>query len=608
LERLLIYIKFWFLPQRERLMMTINLEKLRTPQFIFIIYSLLAFLLIMIFRFIFPGAPAPLITYSRNWRLVNGIIEVFNLFPSIAFSGLVIPFGLASLEEHYQSFSEMFFKRLVSSVITVIFASVIYGAIFFFAFPMALNYKENMQYSGDMYKLAKKNAQECKESGNWIEASQFLDICDRIWYKSPELAALRDEITINLHEDFSEKSEERARARAAFARHSRGLEIVPLYEEQRPVDAAQAIAMSKEAFNDKRYYDSHWLANLGTRLAGSGSVEAANSAQLASEAWNMISSQAPNAKEARLYELFEIKLSGYQAMEMGDWIRAFYIFQDLLTYTPDDPDVKNFLAVSEKSANEIAFFIDEMEVSLGENLNGAVFSLPSGDGRAVLRFHGLTTSEDIAYGIGFEYMEFDANMNPKISAASRYAKLTPLTLNGKHQILILSHALDRFNEENDFKTEWLLGGSITGGIFLDISFEDLILISDVRRGLTNLRINELFTASQKLENEGYVSQIFQAEILNRIGTVMYFLPMAIFVIVIAWRYRAKEKPRYLFVLLLPVLPIVFHGFIFLYRSVINTIGIWLILSLGFTAALIVFIAALAVILFISLVSLAAQHS
>jgi hypothetical protein len=84
--------------------------------------------------------------------------------------------------------------------------------------------------------------------------------------------------------------------------------------------------------------------------------------------------------------------------------------------------------------------------------------------------------------------------------------------------------------------------------------------------------------------------------------------MAIFVIIIAWRYRTKKKPRYLFVLLLPVLPIVFHGFVFLYRSVFNTLGIWLVLSFGFTAALVIFIAVMAVTLFISLLSLAGQRA
>jgi len=588
-------------------MMTINTDKMRSPQNIFVIYSLAAFLLIMIFRFIFPGSEAPLLLYSRKWRFLHGVLEIFNMFPAVAFSALVIPFGIFSLEDRYQSFSEMFFKHLVSSVITAIVAAILYGLIFFLVFPLVKNYEENLIYSGDMYRLAKKSALECRDSGDWEKASQFLDICDHVWYNSPELKSLREEVTIKLHEDVSEKSEEKNRARAALAADYHFSDIVPLSEDQKPVDAAQAITMSRVAFKERRYYDSHWLANLGTRLAVRGSVEAANAARLASEAWNMIASLAPNAKEERLFELYNLKLSGYQAMASGEWIRAFYIFQELLTYTPDDPDAKNFIAVSEKNAKEIAFFIEEMELSLGENLNGAIFSIPGADGRAVLRFNSLTTTDDVAYGAGFEYMEFDSNMTPKTSVVSQYAKLTPFILDGKPQVYVLTHALDRFDKNNDFKGEWLIGSPVVGGIFLNISYEDLLIITDVRRGLTNLRINELFAASKKLENYGYISQIFQAEIFNRLGCVLYFLPMAIFIIAFAWRYRTKGKPRYLFVILLPVLPVVFHGFVFLYRSVINTLGIWLILSFGFTTALIIFIAAMAVTLFISLITLAAQH-
>jgi len=586
----------------------INTDKFRSPQFIFFIYTLVAIVVIMIYKFILPGEPVPLIIYSRNWRLVQGLIEVFNLFPAIVFSGLVIPFGIATMEENFKSFSDIFFKRFFSSIVTVIVTSIIYGIIFFVVYPMSVTYKENMRYSGEIYQIAKKNALECKDEGEWFDASQFFNMCDQIWYNSPELKELKDAITINLQEDSSLKGKEKARARAALTADYRNLDVTPLSASQSPLDAAQAITMSETAFKEKRYYDSHWLANLGTRLAERGSVEAANAARLASDAWNMITALAPTAKEMRLYELYNLKVSGYQAMEAGEWILAFYIFQELLTYTPDDPDTKNFLDVSEKKAKETAFFIDEMELSVGDILHGAIFSLPSGDGRAVLRFTNLTTLEDVAYGLGFEYMEFDANMIPRASVKSRYAKLTPFTLNGKPQVLILTHALDRMNKDNYFQSEWLLGSSVTSGIFLDTSYEDLVLITDVRRGLHNLRINELFAASKKLEEEGYINQIFQAEILNRLGSIMYFLPMSIFVIVIAWRYRAKEKPRYLFILLLPVLPVVFNGLTFLYRSVINTLGIWLVLSFGFTSALIIFIASVTLTLFVSLVSLSAQHS
>jgi len=588
--------------------MTINAEKLRTPQFIFIVYVLVSSLLIMIFRFIFPGSEAPLPIYSFNWRLLQGALTLFDFLPALAFSALVVPFGIASFEEKYQSFSDIFFKRLLVSVITAICAAVVYGLIFFLVLPMLKNYEENLRFSGELYQLAKKNAYERRESGDWQEASQFLAICDNIWFNSPELSDLRDDVEINIVRLQSEESRERSNARLAITREWRGADISPLSGTQQPLDAAQALSMYETAFLEERYFDAHWLATLAGRIAESGSPEAVNSARLAGEAWNKISSQAPNRREERLYQLHSIKVSGYQAMSVGDWIRAFYIFQELLALTPDDPDVVNFLAASERGAKEYAFFLDEMELSLGEILTGAVFSLPSGTGRAVLRFFSLTTSEDVAYVMGFEYMDFDVNSNMRTSVSASYAKLLPFNLDEKSQVLVLTHVLDRLNKNNSYEGEWLVGRKTAGGILLDVSFEDLLLLSEVRHGLSNLQIDELFTASKKLDNLGYVYQIFQAEILNRFASVLFFLPMAVFILILGWRYRAKKKPRYLFVLLLPILPIVFHGFVFMYRSVLNIFGIWLVLSLGFTAALIVLIAALGLLLVVSLIILAGQHS
>lgn len=588
--------------------MTFSFEKLRSPNGIFIIYMLVSCLLIMIFRFILPGSESPLWIYSFNWRLTRGLLELFNLFPALALSALVIPFGFVSFDENYKSFSEVFFKRLLVSVIIAICAAVVYGVIFFLALPVVKNSEENMRFEGELYHLARTHLQERRNSGDWQEASKFFAICDQIWPGNPELSDLKIEIEVNLQKLVSLESEERERARTALGREWRSADVSTLSGDQRSVNATQAISMSLSAFNEQRYFDAHWLATLGERLAIAGSPEAANAARLASDAWNMISSQAPNQRERRLYDIYNLKLSGYQAMNTGDWILAYYIFRELLEQTPDDPDAVNFLAASERGALETAFFIDEMELSLGEILTGAMFSLPSQNGRAVARFSSLTASADIAYGMGFEYMAFDANSRPLASVRSRYAKLIPFTVDGAQKVLILTHALNRFDKNNFYDGEWLIGGKTPGGILLDRSFEDILLLLNVRRGLPSLQIDELYVASGKFDSAGYVYQIFQAEILNRLSSALFFLPMAITVIIIAWRYRPKTKPRYFFILMLPVLPVVFTGFVFLYRSVLNTLGIWLVLSMGFTPALIVLIVVVTLALFISLIALAAQHT
>ncbi|MDR1252575.1 MAG: hypothetical protein LBK62_10480 [Treponema sp.] len=594
--------------------MKISKETFRSPQAIFIIYIAAASLLIMGFRFIFPGEAAPLPIYSRNWRYIRGVLDIFTVFPALAMSALVAPFGLAVYEDYHSGFSPQFFKRLFVPIIIAICAAALYGVIFFLALPVARDREENMRYSGELYRLAKERAQTHSRAGEWLEASQFIGICDRVWPNSPELTTLRTEINVRLDENRFEEEDERAAARAELADDTQSAAMTSLPGRRQPLDTADAIGQGEAAFNERRYFDAHWFATLGERLARAGSPEAVTAARLAARAWNQIESQQPSFREERLYSLYRLKQSGYEAMVSGDWIRAYYLFQELQKQTPDDPDVVNFLAACEKGTTEIAFFIDEIEVSLGAILTGAVFSLPSGAaGRAVLRFSSLSASPDFAYGIGLEYMSFDAQSRPLFHLEAPYAKLLPFTVDDRRQVLVLMRALARYDQNLRWEPEWILEGTAARSsagdaqIILDMSYETFILLSQIRQGLPNLQIGELFDASKMIGAVGYVPQVFEAEILNRLGTVLFFLPMSIAAIIIGWRFRAKSRVRYLFIPLLPLLPIVFNGMTHLYRSVLNILGIWLITALGFSMALVVFIVALAVSFILSLIVLAAQH-
>ena len=571
---------------------------LKTPGAIFIIYMLVGFVVVMCFRFIFPGSVEPLPIFAREWRLLIGLLDYFNLFPALAFAALVIPFSLLSyenlkpIENSGTKYSAEHFKRLSAPVAVAVTAALIYGLIFFLFVPTVKNSKENMIFKAQLYQLARERALVYSRAGQWLEASQFLDICESIWPTSPGLAALRDDI--DAHFDVYLYYERLARVQAhqalAAGGNWRGAALSSLPGQQQPPDATQALVMGEAAFAEGRYFDAHWLATLAERLAIPGSPEAANAARLASRAWNEINSLAPSRLDQRRFALFEMKRSGYQAMVSGEWIQAFYIFSELITLTPHDRDVVNFLAASERGVEELAFFIDEMPIVLGDILTGAVFSLPGREAgsRAILRFSGLSLLPDVAYGVGFEYIRFDVYSSPVASLHAPYVKLLPFNVNDRQQVMIQMQALDRFDESRSWGPEWFLGNGTNSRIILDISYEDFVLLSSVRYGLSNFQINELLAVSRILDgNAGYVPEVFQAEILNRFGA-MFFLPVAIFVIMLGWRFRPKGKQRYFFVLLFPVLPVVFHGVVLLYRFILNNLGILLTISVGFTVAAVVF--------------------
>jgi hypothetical protein len=590
-----------------------NKEKLQSPWVIFIIYVTVGSLLILAFRAIFPGEDSPLPIFSRNWVLIRGLIEIIALFPALAFSALVVPFGIVSDDDYYTRFSPRLFQRLMPPLFTAFAASGLYAILFFLVLPLAQSYEENLSYMGETYRLARERAQVHAEAGEWPEAAQLIGVCDAVWQNSPEISKLRDEIDIQLEE--IRFMENRRIIGAGTRERTNTAAVSAMPGQKEPLNATDAIAMAEIALNEGRLFDAHWLAIVGSRIARAGSPEKTEADRLAARAWNRIELLQPTNDERRVSSLYQIQMTGYEAMVSGDWIRAYYIFQDLIRQSPYDPDVENFLANSEKGTREVAFFIDEMDLSPGESLTNALFSLPAvqgGKGRSVMRIANLSTHPDYAYGVDVEYMVFDSDAQLLFSLNAPYAKFLPFSLEGQQQVLVLMRALSSHDSALRWEPEWEVqaGSPYQPGsaqITLDIDFETFIELSEMRQRLPGMPINELFAISKTAGEMGYITEVYEAEVLNRLGACLFFLPVAVFTIIIGWCFRARQRPRYFFILLLPILPLIFNGMAYLYRTILNTVGISLIFSLGFAAALPVFIAILVLVFIISLIALAAQR-
>jgi hypothetical protein len=505
---------------------------------------------------------------------------------------------------------------MMSPLVTAICAAGLYALLFFLVLPLARNSEANMRFQGEMYRLARDQAFAHRREGQWLEASQFIGICDTVWKNSPELTDLRTEVEIRLDESRTE-----AGLRQAAREQSAGVSALPGQRE--PVDATEALALGRAALNDGRIMDAHWFGTLAGRIARTGSPEAADASRLASSAWNQIEQQRPSPLENRAYSLYQLKLSGYEAMVSGDWIRAFYLFQELIGLDPLDPDAERFLAASERGTREIAFFIDELEISSGETEIGTIFSLPgqsstmyggvrsASQARSVMRVSSLSALPDVAYGIGIEYMAVDSGAGLLFSLRSTYAKFLPITIDGQRQVLVLMRALERYDSSQRWEPEWSIpeGSPARGAaqVILPVSYETFLMLAQMRHGLASLQIRDLFTVRTIAPGTGYIPEVFEAEILSRLGSCLFFLPMAIVAIILGWSYRARRQPRLYFVLMLPVLPLVCNGLAYLCRTGLSIIGTSLVLAIGFSAALPLFIAIVAFSFLLTLILLAAQH-
>jgi hypothetical protein len=607
--------------------MKLKKESFLSPQAIFIYYILASFLAVMVFRFFFPGEPPPLAVFSRSWRIIRGLLNWMNLFPALAMSAMVIPFGFFGAKDRRPaSFSPNFLEVLKGPIFTAISAAVIYGLLCFLAFPLAWDREADMRFRGRLFAESWARVRENAAAGNWVDASRFLAINERIWPDSPDLEDMRTAISVEMEEYRFTRSGGQVAGIPPVSPLSAADTGEP--GRRRPVNAMEALTLADAAFQEARYYDAHWLATLAGRLAREGSVETVEAARAASRAWNAIASLEPNSRELQAIGLYRMKNSGYEAMIAQDWIRGYYIFKELAALTPGDPDAINFLNECEQGLEEIAFFIDESEMALGEILSGAIFSAPrltsSGTsyGRIVLHVRSLEASPDYSYGIGLEVLFFDADGELENRLEAPYAKILPRILGGRQRVLILLRALDRENENRRWEPVWTgpgRPGSVRydgGGemielkdaqALLDMPYEDFLLSTQVRRGVDNFFIGELFTAEKNLGAYGYVPQVFAAEILSRFAEAVYFLPLLILILIAGWRYRAFQRPRFLGIPMLFILPLVFDGVIRIYRAAMNILGIRLVISLDFVPAMVILFAGGFVLFILFLVWLAYQH-
>jgi len=588
---------------------------LDSPAYIFGAYVVVACLAVAVFRAVFPGGEPPLPVFEKSWRQIGWLLDAIALFPALALSGLVLPFGMNKIRRvgPYPSFSdELFAKYFKVPVVTALVASCLYAAMFFLVLPLAQNLQNGMRFSGETYRMARDRAVAHAGNAEWTEASQYLGIADAIWHNSPDLALLRGDVEIGL-------DRERFAYREAAPSGRPQASASNLPGRRDPVDAADAIALGRAAFDEGRMFDAHWLATLGGRLARSGSPEEAVANRLAATSWNEIQRLRPGEAELQRLELFRRRMSGYDAMLGGDWIRAFYVFSGLSAVEPNNPDVRNFLALSEREVGSIAFFLNQMNVTVGRRLTDVLLSMPAEaggpGGRAILRLENLSSTEDMAFAVGLEYMLFDSQLQTVLHLRAPYAKFTPLETgdgNQRPRVLAMLRALDRYDAE----TRWepTVEAAADGIVFsddarllLDVSYDDFLLLSRMGRDVSGMHMVDLFRAASLAAENGHVPRLFQAEILGRLGSGLFLLPTAIAAIAAGWYLRARRFPRYLFVPLLFVLPVVFNGASYVIKAGLNVIGVSLTAAFGFPSALLVFSALLAAAFVGSLLLVASQR-
>jgi hypothetical protein len=617
-------------------------ENVSSPAGIAVIYLLASLVLIGAFRFVFPKDGSLIKIFWLPARLGWGVLDYAALFPALVMSALSMPFGLRKKDAREDDptmtrFSTRFLQSIRGPLFITIFSAAIYGLLLFIVCPLVQNYVSNITFQSRFWRENDKRTRESIAAGKWTEAAGSFALCERVWPENPENSELSEKIAAGLDAanlgSRLQREANREAAQSGFLGNAGSPLFADLSGKRTPVDAAAALRFAEEAYAEERFYDAHWLANLAVRLSRPGAAEIAGASRLASQAWEAIGSLEPNSAEREVYSIYRLKRDGYEAMLGGEWIRAYYIFRQLVIRTPLDVDVANFFSASTQGLLSVAFFSRDIQNDGAGITDGALFSLPwAGGGRLVLRAASIASYDDVCWITGLEVAAFGNDTRPQFRARAPYGKIMPMTIGldeasgSEERVLLLMRALDREDEKQRWEPEWVFydrNGEETrdsaafrneqagAELIFNISYDDFLMALDAGRGTDAFFLRDLFTAANDLGNYGYISEVFQAEIVRRVAEPLAFLPLAVLALIIGWRFRlrsaGRNRARYVFIPMFVILPLVYNAIVQIFRYLINAMSIWSVLFFGFIQAMILTAGVVALLFIISMIILAAQH-
>lgn len=221
--------------------------------------------------------------------------------------------------------------------------------------------------SSTLFNDSLAEARHALENGRVKDAERFLLVCRAIDGKDERYVLLYDEVQV------------------AFVRAAEAAEgVVPETAEpgSDPLwKAANRFYLEAlQARAEGRFLDAHYLAKRSAALY----PLRADVRRLVEETWKDLQRLGPSAEELAASAFYKRKLEGYQKLQEKDYLGAFRLFTELSQDDHADQDVQNYLELSKRGLETVAFFIEEDERAFGRSDQGA-FSMESDSGQGLWR-------------------------------------------------------------------------------------------------------------------------------------------------------------------------------------------------------------------------------
>ena len=335
----------------------------------------------------------------------------------------------------------------------------------------------------------------------------------------------------------------------------------------------KAIDLAEAELKKSDFYSAHYYAMLAYRLAKDTDPNKQNAIRIAAAAWNKINEgfDASLGEEGRV--LYSTKKSGYDAIQVGDYLKAYYIFLDLRGKEKKsgkgivDPDVERFLGVAKDGVLHTFFFMDETgDMSRFEASRDLFFVIKRQDGSSDAIFvRGVTWAKsgglEMAYLRDFEYAHIGWDGKLAWQVEAPYAKMFPFKeADGSSKPELLLHAVDRKNkgiETLPTVKSGVVPEKERNVLVLEMPYKDFSVIVAANRGIPSMSLFELINFSKKAETYGFSTNAMLCELINRLANPFLLLIVCVYALILSWRFRLAPKAFFKawWILAVPLFPL-----------------------------------------------------
>ncbi len=398
--------------------------------------------------------------------------------------------------------------------------------------------------------------------GDPEEAAFRVGLALEIWKDSPEALQISEECKLRLAD--------RAGGKPAAAPPAPDPLVAGSPSGLTVLEAMDRSIAAEKALD---FYNAHYYATLAARLAKPGDPNREAAQRMASNAWNRITEGSDALRAQGDARLYDVKHKGYQAIQSGDYLTAYYVFLALSAEDESkadgkhDPDIARFLEVSRRGVLESFFFMDETEgLRLFESSRDLFFLLHRPDGGTDAVFvRGVTytrsSGSDVAYLRDLELARFDRahrlQYRMRVPNAKMFA-FAPDGIDPRPQVLLRS--VDR-NRAGVRVAPTVLEGSApeqdTSVLLLDMPHRDFNLIVSANRGPSSMILADLFMFADRAGKYGFERETYLREALARLADPFLMLIISVLALVAGWKYRLGKGVLFKawWTLALPLFPV-----------------------------------------------------